>query len=491
MPMQTNSSSASASASPHVLIFPLPLQGTVNSMLKLAEILCISDINVTFVVTDHIHSRLLRNSNVVLRFSKYPGFVLQSISDGLPKDHPRAGSRYIEMFESMKLNSKPLLKELLSSGWLDRGRGPVTCIIADGVMSFVCDVANEIGVNIFCTRTLSACSLSIFFSLPKLIEAGELPFTGGDLDTPIKNVPAMEKFLRRRDLPSFCRSDTLSGPSIQLFKNENQENARAQGLILNTFEDIEGPVLDNIRAFCPNLYTIGPLHAHLKMKLAAKSCYTASSNSLRKEDRSCMSWLDSQPYKSVIYVSFGSIATMTRDQLMEFWCGLVNSECKFLWVIRPDLIAGDGEIPEEVLEGTKERGYIVGWAPQEEVLGHPSVGGFLTHSGWNSTLESVVEGVPMICWPYFMDQQVNSRFVSEVWKLGLDMKDTCDRVIVERMVKDLMVKRKDEFLKSADRMAKLAMKSLCEGGSSYSNLERLIQDIKTISVVHKEAKKQQ
>lgn len=176
MPMQTNSSSAPAS--PHVLIFPLPLQGTVNSMLKLAEILCISDINVTFVVTDHIHSRLLRNSNVVSRFSKYPGFVLQSISDGLPKEHPRGGSRYIEMFESMKLNSKPLLKELLNSGWLDRGRGPVTCIIADGVMSFVCDVANDIGVNIFCTRTLSACSLSIFFSLPKLIDAGELPFTG-------------------------------------------------------------------------------------------------------------------------------------------------------------------------------------------------------------------------------------------------------------------------------------------------------------------------
>lgn len=311
------------------------------------------------------------------------------------------------------------------------------------------------------------------------------------MDTPIRSVPEMERFLRRRDLPSFCRSDTLSGPSIQLFKNENQENARAKGLILNTFDDIEGPVLDNIRASCPNLYTIGPLHAHLKMKLTAKSCHTISSNSLRKEDKSCMNWLDSQPYKSVIYVSFGSIATVTRDQLMEFWYGLVNSGCKFLWVIRPDTITGDGEIPEEVLKGTNERGYIVGWAPQEEVLAHQSVGGFLTHSGWNSTLESVVEGVPMICWPYFMDQQVNSRFVSEVWKLGLDMKDTCDRVIVEKMVKDLMVERRDEFLKSSNRMAILANKSLCEGGSSYSNLERLIDDIKKIGVVHKEAKEQQ
>lgn len=168
----------SSSTLPHVLIFPLPLQGTVNSMLKLAELLSISDINVTFLVTDHIHSRLLRHSNVVSRFDKYPGFVLHSISDGLPEEHPRSGSRYVEMFESMKFNSKPLLKEFLTSGWLEHGRGPVTCIIADGVMSFVCDVADEIGISIFYTRTLSVCSLSVFFSLPKLIEAGELPFTG-------------------------------------------------------------------------------------------------------------------------------------------------------------------------------------------------------------------------------------------------------------------------------------------------------------------------
>lgn len=167
-----------SSTLPHVLIFPLPLQGTVNSMLKLAELLCIFDINVTFLVTDHIHSRLLRHTNVVSRFHKYPGFVLHSISDGLPEEHPRSGSRYIEVFQSMKFKTKPLFKELMTSGWLSHGRGPVTCIIADGVMSFVCDVANEIGISIIYTRTLSPCSLSVFFSLPRLIEAGELPFTG-------------------------------------------------------------------------------------------------------------------------------------------------------------------------------------------------------------------------------------------------------------------------------------------------------------------------
>jgi hypothetical protein len=105
---------------------------------------------------------------------------------------------------------------------------------------------------------------------------------------------------------------------------------------------------------------------------------------------------------------------MTRGQLFEFWHGLVNSGKPFLWVVRRDGIVGlEGEhaIPEELHEGTKERGFLVDWAPQEEVLANQAVGGFLTHSGWNSTLESIVAGVPMLCWPTITDQQINSWWV--------------------------------------------------------------------------------
>ena len=152
---------------------------------------------------------------------------------------------------------------------------------------------------------------------------------------------------------------------------------------------------------------------------------------------------------------------------MEIWHGLVNSKKRFLWVMRPEMVVGkdnDDEIPTKLVNETKERGSMVGWAPQEEVLAHPAIGGFMTHSGWNSTLESIVAGVPMICWPFFADQQVNSRFVSEAWGLGLDMKDVCEREIVEKMVNDLMENRRDEFVKSAENMALFAKKSVREGG---------------------------
>ena len=178
-----------------------------------------------------------------------------------------------------------------------------------------------------------------------------------------------------------------------------------------------------------------------------------SSNSLWEEDKTCIPWLDRQPLKSVIYVSFGSLVVIKKDELTEFWYGLVNSGSHFLWVMRSDSLPREdreGQTPAELLEGTKKRGLLVSWAPQEEVLAHPAVGAFLTHSGWNSTLKGITAGVPMICWPRFADQQINSRFMSHVWKLGIDMKDTCDRIMIEKMVRNLMEEKRAEFMKSAD-----------------------------------------
>ena len=172
---------------------------------------------------------------------------------------------------------------------------------------------------------------------------------------------------------------------------------RASGIILNTYDDLEALVLCHIAPFFPNVYTIGPLNALVKTQIGddvISQCLSSTSN-LLEPDHNCITWLDSRPLRSVVYVSFGSTARVTCGQLLEFWYGLVYSGVSFLWVIRRDMVEGmkrDEMIPMELEEVTKERGFVVDWPPREYVLVHPAVGGFFTHSGWNSILESIDAG---------------------------------------------------------------------------------------------------
>ncbi|RZC43418.1 hypothetical protein C5167_036366 [Papaver somniferum] len=471
---------------PHVVIFPYPAQGHMNSMLKLAELLCLSGIHVTFINTEFNQSRLLRCTDAKSRFGCFPGFRFETISDGLPDDHPREVGflKLNDMFGPLKTVIEPAFREMLISGRLKSDvRGQVTCIIADGILGFTIDVAEELKIPSICFRTVSACCVWIYFCLPKLVENNDFPFTDEELDRIVTSVPEMEGFLRCRDLPSFCRTKELDDPALEFVKTETFNSTRSTAQILNTFDDIEAPIISQLRSYWPNLYTIGPLHALLKTVRGDSSSAKVSSNGLWKEDRSCMCWLDLQPLKSVVYVSFGSLTTVSREQWLEFWYGLVNSGRRFLWVRRPDSFVQQNEedcqIPVELTEGTRQRGYMVEWAPQEEVLLHPAVGGFLTHSGWNSTLESMVAGVPMICWPHFADQPINSRYVSEVWKIGMDMKDTCSRTIVEKLVRDMMDDRKEELMATTGNVSEQARRSISEGGSSYRNFEALLEFLRT------------
>ncbi|XP_021735302.1 7-deoxyloganetic acid glucosyltransferase-like isoform X1 [Chenopodium quinoa] len=481
--------------SPHVVIFPLPIQGPINCMLKLANLilsLSPATVSVTFVTTDFIHRRLLLHSNTAARLAHdyRPRFRFETVHDGFgPDENPRNVSLLTMSLEAQAQAEGSRLREVLGFGSAeDEMKKPVSCIIAEGLYGCMVDVAKELRVPLVYFDTCSPCCLWTYFCIPNLLKVVDLPFQDDEegLDASITSVPGMETYLRRRDLPSFCHAYDPNNPVIQLVLKEAQEFPKAQGHILNTFDELEGDYFAHIRALCPNLYNIGPLHLNLKSRIQQETTKSIS-NSLWQEDRSCLAWLDAQPPKSVLFVSIGSLASMTKDQLMEIWHGLINSKSRFLWVRRPGSIINKDEdtsqddlemIPDDLVEGTKKRGCIVSWAPQEEVLAHGAIGGFLTHCGWNSTLESIVEGVPMICWPFYVDQQVNSRVVSEVWKIGLDMnKDNCTRVVVEELIKELMETRRDEFSKRADKMAKLAAQAVAEDGSSYNSLNHLIDDI--------------
>lgn len=276
--------------------------------------------------------------------------------------------------------------------------------------------------------------------------------------------------LKVKDIPVIKTSKPEALYEIVSGMVEQAKNS--SGIIWNSFEELEKDSLTTLTKDVPvPMFLIGPFH---------KFCPTSSS-SLLTQDRSCISWLDTQVPNSVLYVSFGSIAAIDEVEFQEIAWGLANSKQPFLWVVRPGLVLGSEwleSLPDGFLEMIGERGRILKWAPQQEVLAHAAIGGYWTHNGWNSTLESLCEGVPLICLPSFGDQRVNARFVSDVWRVGILLEKKLERGNVESAIRRLMVEAEGKEL----RMRALNLKGKAEfcvreKGSSCRNLENLINYI--------------
>nr|XP_048328468.1 7-deoxyloganetin glucosyltransferase-like [Ziziphus jujuba var. spinosa] len=227
----------------------------------------------------------------------------------------------------------------------------------------------------------------------------------------------------------------------------------------------------------PQVFVIGPLQLLLNRipEHPLKLKY-----SLWKEESECLQWLNTKPKGSVLYVNFGSIAIMSPEQVAEFGYGIANSKHPFLWIIRPDLVVGETAVlPLEFAAETKGRGLIGSWCPQEEVLNHPSIGGFLTHSGWNSTVESLSSGVPLLCCPFLGDQPTNCRFSCKEWGIGMEMdKEAVKREEVEKLVKEFLEGEKGkEMRKNVMEWKRLAHEATEPNGSSSIDLDNLVSHL--------------
>ncbi|KAF5448478.1 hypothetical protein F2P56_029013 [Juglans regia] len=165
--------------------------------------------------------------------------------------------------------------------------------------------------------------------------------------------------------------------------------------------------------------------------------------------------------------------------MVEFACGLANSKKAFLWVIRPDMVKCDSMIvPHKFLSETKDRGIVVSWCPQEDVLSHPSIGGFLTHCGWNSMTASMCAGVPVLCWPFFADQQTNCRLACVEWGIGMEIDCNVKRDEVEKLVRELMEGEKGkEMRKHAMKWKKMAEEAVGADGCSNLNLDKVVKEV--------------
>ncbi|XP_021894586.1 UDP-glucose iridoid glucosyltransferase-like [Carica papaya] len=267
--------------------------------------------------------------------------------------------------------------------------------------------------------------------------------------------------LRFKDL-SFMKSGT-ENKSLQLIAKLS--NTQSSPTIINTMNCLEHSPLAHLRHQNQlPIFPIGPLH-----KLAPDS-----TSSFLEEDDSCIAWLDKQAQNSVIYISLGSIASMDAKETEEMAWGLANSKQPFLWVIRSGPIVGSEWIesfPKDFKDSVGERGCIVKWAPQKQVLAHDAVGGFWSHSGWNSTLESVCEGVPMICRPCFGDQNGTARYVSQVWRVGWQYENKLERGEIEKIVLRLMVEEEGKEMRKRAR----DLKHEIEAG--ISNLQNSLDEL--------------
>ncbi|XP_058086883.1 7-deoxyloganetin glucosyltransferase-like [Magnolia sinica] len=467
---------------PHLVCIPYPAQGHITPMLQLAKLLHFRGFYITFVNTEFNQQRLVRSCGPD-SIKGLDDFRFETIPDGLPTLDQDRTQDIPALCDSIRRTCHSPFLDLLKKINTTPNMPPVTCIISDGVMSFTVQAAEELGIPEYVFFTPSACGVMCYLHYTELIERGFIPLkdesclTNGYLDTRIDFIPGM-KDVRLRDLPSFIK--TTNRDDIMLnYDLENGKNAfKTKGVIINTFEDLERGVLDGIRSkFGLQLFTIGPLML-LSHQISESPSKSIGSN-LWKLDTSCLEWLDTKDPKSVIYVNFGSITVMTAHQMREFAWGLANSKHPFLWIIRPDLVSGESAVlTEEFIEETKGRSLLAGWCSQEQVLAHPSVGGFLTHCGWNSTVESISSGLAMICWPFFAEQQTNCWFACNEWAVGMEIDNNVKRDEVEALVRELMEGEKGkEMKKKALAWKESAEKASKPGGSSYENLDKLVSEI--------------
>ncbi|CAN6479907.1 unnamed protein product [Victoria cruziana] len=467
---------------PHALCVPFPLQGHITPHMQLAKFLHSKGFHITFVNTEHNHRRLERSRGPDA-VKGLKDFKFVSMPDGLPPSDADRTQDIPALCHSVTKNFLKPFVDLVVKLNESADDPPVTCIVSNAFMGFTLTAGEQLGLPVVFLWTASACGFWTYFHYVDLFQRGYTPFTdekqmtNGYLETKIDWIPGMPDLLLK-DIPSFIRTLNRDDTMFNFCMNSAQMAARASALILNTFEELEHEILEAIRSRIPYSLPVGPL-LKLSPSTPTDGLISAFKSSLWKEDKSCLNWLDQKEVGSVIYVNFGSITVMSSHQLLEFAWGLANSKHPFLWVIRPDLVKGEAAVlPEDFILETRERGLTVSWCPQELVLNHPSVGFFLTHNGWNSTLESICAGVPMLSWPFHSEQMTNCKYACTKWGIATEVHNNAAREEIEGQVRECMEGEKGkEMRKRAKEWKESAGNAVEMSGTSYTNLERVINEV--------------
>ncbi|KAG5052285.1 hypothetical protein JHK85_004824 [Glycine max] len=443
------------------VLIPFPAQGHLNQLLHLSRLILSHNIPVHYVGTvTHIRQVTLRDhnsiSNIHFHAFEVPSFVSPPPNPNNEEtDFP---AHLLPSFEASSHLREPVRKLLHSLS----SQAKRVIVIHDSVMASVAqDATNMPNVENYTFHSTCTFGTAVFYW-----DKMGRPLVDGML---VPEIPSMEG----------CFTTEFMNFMIAQrdFRKVNDGN------IYNTSRAIEGAYIEWMERFTggKKLWALGPFNP------------LAFEKKDSKERHFCLEWLDKQDPNSVLYVSFGTTTTFKEEQIKKIATGLEQSKQKFIWVLRDadkgDIFDGSeakwNEFSNEFEERVEGMGLVVrDWAPQLEILSHTSTGGFMSHCGWNSCLESISMGVPIAAWPMHSDQPRNSVLITEVLKIGLVVKNWAQRNAlvsasnVENAVRRLMeTKEGDDMRERAVRLKNVIHRSMDEGGVSRMEIDSFIAHI--------------
>ncbi|KAL3326642.1 hypothetical protein AABB24_037368 [Solanum stoloniferum] len=474
---------------PHFVLFPFMAQGHTIPMIDIARLLAQRGVIIT-IVTTHLNAN--RFKKVVDRAVE-TGLKIQvvhlyfpSIEAGLPE-----GCENFDMLPSMDLGLKffdatkrlqPQVEEMLQEM-----KPSPSCVISDMCLPWTTNVAQKFNIPRIVFHGMGCFSLLCLHNLKDWEGLEKI-----ESDTEYFRVPGLfDKIeLTKNQLGNAARprNEEWREISDQIKKAEEE----AYGIVVNSFEDLEKEYVEGLmNVKNKKIWTIGPVSLCNK----EKQDKAERGNKASIDEHHCLNWLDSWEQNSLLFVCLGSLSRLSTSQMVELGLGLESSKRPFIWVVRHMSDEFKKWLVEENFEERVEgQGLLIhGWAPQVLILSHPSVGAFLTHCGWNSSLEGITAGVAMITWPMFAEQFCNERLIVNVLKTGVRSgierqvmfgeeeklgtqvsKDDIKKVIEEVMSEEMEGEMRRKRAKELGEKAKRAME---EEGSSHFNLTQLIQDV--------------
>ncbi|XP_019085108.1 PREDICTED: UDP-glycosyltransferase 84B2-like [Camelina sativa] len=447
----------------HVLMVALPFQGHLNPMLKFAKHLARTNLHFTLATTEQACDRLSSTDE------PHSLVDLVFFSDGLPKEDPRDPEPLAESLR--KVGPKNLSKIIKKKRF--------ACIISVPFTPWVPAVAAA--HNIPCAILwIEACAV---FSVYYRYYMKTNPFPNLKDPNQTVKLPALP-LLEVRDLPSLmlpsegAHFNKLMAEFVDCLKD-------VKWVLANSFYELESEIIESMFDLKP-IIPIGPLVSPFLLGADEDKTLDDGKNlDMWKSEDHCMEWLDKQVRSSVVYISFGSILKSSENQIETIATALKNRGVPFLWVIRPKEQPQNVQVLQEMVKEGK--GVVIDWGQQEKILSHVAISCFVTHCGWNSTIETLVTGVPVVAYPSWIDQPLDARLLVDVYGIGVRMRnDVVDGELkvaeVERCIEAVtegpnvvVMRKRAAELKNAARLA------MASGGSSAQNLDLFISDIKIVT----------